>query len=241
MSVIVYGALGTMGKLTVNYIESLGETVIGVDAFSHSGAVMNHFPNEKVSGIIDFSHPNQLDTVLQYALAYSVPLVIATTGYTKEDEIKINEASKHIPVFKSSNLSYGVHLLKKILKTFTKDLEQDYDIEIIEKHHKHKVDAPSGTAILLKDAITEGAKIKKTVITDRTSNPQKRQPHEIGIASIRAGQIVGEHTVIFSGLQDTITFTHEAHSKEVFAQGAYKAYQRIKTKRPGLYTMDDLD
>jgi 4-hydroxy-tetrahydrodipicolinate reductase len=240
MSLIVYGALGTMGKLTVNYIKNLGETVYGVDAFSQSTLVQSEFPKKTVDGVIDFSHPSQLKKVLTYALTYQVPLVLATTGYTRDDETRIHEASKQIPIFKSSNLSYGVHLIKKILNQYTKDLENEYDIEIIEKHHKHKVDAPSGTALLLKDAIIEGASQKKTVVVDRTSNPKKRKDQEIGITSVRAGNIVGEHTVIFAGLQDTITLTHEAHSKEVFAQGAYKAYQFIKKQRPGLYSMDDL-
>ncbi len=240
MSIIVYGALGSMGKMTVNYLENIGENVIPIDAFSSSKKVSDTFPKSKVDAIIDFSHPNQLESVLNYARAYLVPLVIATTGYDSQALEKIEEASKHVPIFKSSNLSYGVHVLKNILKAYTKDLELDYDIEIIEKHHKHKVDAPSGTALLLKDAIVDGAKLEKKVIKDRTNNPAKRNDQEIGIVSVRAGSIVGEHTIIFSGLQDTITLTHQAHSKEIFAQGAYKACEFIKKQHPGLYSMDDL-
>ncbi|MFH5882364.1 4-hydroxy-tetrahydrodipicolinate reductase [Liberiplasma polymorphum] len=241
MRIIVYGALGTMGKLTANYIESKEESLDRVDPLSENEDVAQTLDVVKQpTVIIDFSHPSQLDTLLSYAKRRIVPLVIATTGYTPKQEEKILAASKEIPIFKSANLSFGIHLLHKVLKKYAHLLENEYDIEIIEKHHRNKIDAPSGTAYLLAESIKAGSKEAKNIVIDRTLSRTKRTSNEIGISSMRGGNIVGEHSVIFAGLQDTITLTHEAHTKEVFAHGAYKAAQFIENQRPGLYTMDDL-
>lgn len=241
MTTIIFGAEGTMGRLAYRFGIEQGLDIIGVDPKStqpHILATLDALPSADV--IIDFSHISQLDNLLNYALAHQIPLVIATTGYDEQAEKKIKEASHNIPIFKSANLSMGIHVVKQILKSYAAYLDADYDIEIIEKHHRNKVDAPSGTALLLANAMQDAIPHPMNIVTDRSAHHIKRQDNEIGIQSIRSGEIVGEHTIIFASDDDVIELTHKAQNKLMFVKGAYKAAQFIIQQQPGLYGMDDL-
>ena len=241
MKTIIYGSLGTMGQLATAYFKSQNIEVIEVDVFGQNQTVYTDIKDvSDADVIIDFSHPSQIDALLTYAIDKKIPLVIATTGYNETQTAQIHQAAKHIPIFKSANLSLGIHLLRSILKDYTKVLEKYYDIEIIEKHHRQKVDAPSGTAHLLLDTIQNASLHHITAVTDRYTAQQKRTRHEVGITSIRAGQIVGEHTVLFASDDDVIELTHKAQSKMMFVKGAWLATNFIKSQKPGLYTMDDI-
>jgi 4-hydroxy-tetrahydrodipicolinate reductase len=241
MTVVIYGASGTMGRLAFEYFQSQSFKVIGVDALSKEpNAIKDLNSVRNCDVVIDFSHPNQLNSLLDYAIAQKTPLVIATTGYTPKQEQDIKDASLKVAIFKSANLSLGVHILRNILKDYTKILEQTYDIEIIEKHHRYKVDAPSGTANLLASTIANSSNNPKTIITDRSKTNVKRNSNEIGIQSVRAGSIVGEHTILFASDDDTIELTHKAQSKLMFVKGAVVASSFIVTQENGLYSMDDI-
>ncbi len=190
--------------------------------------------------IIDFSHPSCLPKLLEYAVDNKKPIVIATTGLSDADIKNIKEASRVIPVFFTFNMSLGINLLVELSKTAAKILGDSFDIEIIEKHHNQKIDAPSGTAIMIANAINEINNNKYTYEYDRSSKREKRNKKEIGIHSVRGGTIVGEHEVIFAGHDETISISHSAGSKEVFAAGAVNAAIFIKNQKPGLYDMKDL-
>ena len=240
MKVIVYGAQGTMGKVLQEHLSELAIDYVGVDPHSNTNII--HRTLDTVSGdvLIDFSHHSHTETIITYALLKKIPLIIATTGHDESQEQQFQTAAQKIAVFKSANLSFSINLLARILKDYTRLLEETYDIEITEKHHKHKVDAPSGTAYLLAEAIQSGSATKKTIITDRSGTNQKRAKHDIGISALRGGTIVGEHAVSFNGDADILEFTHKAQSKRLFTEGAIKAAQYILNQAPGLYTMDDL-
>lgn len=196
--------------------------------------------DEKADVIIDFSHPNNLDDILDYALANKTKLVIATTGYSEEQLNKIEEASKKIPIFQSYNTSFGVQMFTKMLRAFAKEFfEAGFDIEILEKHHNQKIDAPSGTAKLLYDVIHEDIEETKEVY-DRSTVHHKRERNEVGIQSVRAGTIFGEHSVLFAGHDEIIEVKHTALSKEVFVQGAISACLKIADKENGLFSLKNL-
>ncbi len=196
--------------------------------------------NEKADVIIDFSHPSALDGILSYAVENNIPIVVATTGLSKEQMEKINKASYSIPVFFSANMSIGVNLLIDLARKATKLLSDKFDIEIIEKHHNQKIDAPSGTALAIADAINEELDIPYNYVYDRHSVRKKREKSEIGIHAVRGGTIVGEHDVIFAGNNELVTLSHTATSKEIFAEGAVKAAKYLASKTPGMYNMNSL-
>ncbi len=175
----------------------------------------------KIDGIIDFSHFSLTEEILKYAIEINSPLVIATTGHTDEQKLKIEEASKKIAILKATNTSLGVNIMNQIVSYATK-LLADFDIELIEKHHNRKIDAPSGTAVTLLEVINESFSEKKNFVYGREGN-KKREKNEIGVHAIRAGNIVGEHTVIFSSGDEIIEIKHEALSRKIFADGAVKA------------------
>ena len=195
--------------------------------------------NEKVDVIIDFSVPVATFEILKYARKNNVPIVIATTGFCKEELEQIEEYSKEIPIFRSSNMSLDINLMASLIQKVAEVLTNS-DIEIIETHHNRKVDSPSGTAILLADAINEVLENKKEYTFDRMQKREKRNKNEIGFSSIRGGNIVGEHTVAFFGESETLEITHKAYSRQVFAEGALKAAEYIAKKENGLYNMKDL-
>ena len=173
-------------------------------------------------------------------MAHKVPVVVATTGLSKEDEKLMAEASKSIPLFWSANMSLGVCLLKELAKKAAAFLGEGYDIEIVEKHHNRKLDAPSGTALAIADAINESEGDKFNYEYDRHSKRAKRKPNEIGISSVRGGNIVGDHEVIFAGQNEIIEITHKAMSRSLFADGAVKAAFFLKDKPAGFYDMNCL-
>lgn len=196
--------------------------------------------SEKPDVIVDFSHPSLTAGILDYAKENLVPAVICTTGLSDKQIENINEVSKTVPIFFSANMSLGVNLLIDLAKRASKLLESNFDIEIIEKHHNLKLDAPSGTALAIADAISDTVSYEPEYTYDRHSVRQKRGKNEIGIHSLRGGTIVGEHSVIFAGCDEVIELKHTATSKEVFAVGAVKAAVYLKEQKPGMYSMSDL-
>ena len=194
--------------------------------------------DNKIDGIIDFSHFSLTEEILNYAIEINSPLVIATTGHTDEQKLKIEEASKRIAILKATNTSLGVNIMNQIVSYATK-LLADFDIELIEKHHNRKIDAPSGTAVTLLEVINESLSEKKNFVYGREGN-KKREKNEIGVHAIRAGNIVGEHTVIFSSGDEIIEIKHEALSRKIFADGAVKAILSLINKPSGLYLMKDI-
>ncbi|MDE6661080.1 MAG: 4-hydroxy-tetrahydrodipicolinate reductase [Anaeroplasmataceae bacterium] len=187
--------------------------------------------------IIDFSNPANLDMIVSFAEKYNTPVVFATTGYTDKELLKIEELSKKVPVLRSANFSLGVILLNRLVKEITPILKEDFDIEIVEAHHHHKVDSPSGTAKMLLESAQ--------MATGFTPNYERlgycpRKPDEIGMHSIRGGSIVGEHEVLYCGEDETITLKHSAQSKKIFAVGAIKAAHFLVGKPVGYYNMEDV-
>jgi 4-hydroxy-tetrahydrodipicolinate reductase len=196
--------------------------------------------NVEVDVVIDFSHPSAFNDVLDFAVSRKVALVMATTGLSQANVKALEAASGSIPVFFSANMSLGVNLMVDLVKKAAKVLENNFDIEIIEMHHNQKIDAPSGTALAIADAINSVLEQKREYIYDRHSRRKKRSPSEIGIHAIRGGTIVGDHSVIFAGNDEIIEIKHTAMSKEIFGVGALKAAGFIKSKKPGIYNMNDL-
>lgn len=246
MKVIVYG-YGLMGKKVAHKVRSQENMeLVGVVSYEFDEKVPEKSYSslakcdEKADVIIDFSHPNNLDDILDYALANKTKLVIATTGYSEEQLNKIEEASKKIPIFQSYNTSFGVQMFTKMLRAFAKEFfEAGFDIEILEKHHNQKIDAPSGTAKLLYEVMAEEIDGVEAVY-DRSSLHEKRKHESIGIQAMRGGTIFGEHTVMFAGNDEIIEIKHTALSKEVFVQGAISAAYALLDKDQGLYTLKSL-
>ena len=191
--------------------------------------------------LIDFSAPAAIDAVLTYAMAKNMPAVLATTGYSNEQEDKILKASRTIPVFRSANFSLGINLLEELVKRAAGVLGSDFDIEIVERHHRNKVDAPSGTALMLAKAATEGRPDADNYVYDRHNVRKPREDNEIGISAVRGGSIAGDHEVIFAGMNEVIELRHHAASREVFAAGALRAAKYMSTvKNSGIFSMKDL-
>lgn len=190
--------------------------------------------------IIDFSHVSVLEPLLAYATAERIPAVLCTTGYTPEQVAQIKEAAKQIPVFYSRNMSMGINLLIALAKKAAVILGEQFDIEIIEKHHNRKIDAPSGTALMITDGICDALPYPMHYTYDRHSQRKQRDPHEIGLHAVRGGTIVGEHEVLFAGHHETLSITHTAQSKEVFATGSVNAAVFLVGRPASLYDMTDL-
>ncbi len=235
-----------MGGFVANAAKENGnfQIVAGVDKVNigQPYPIFSKFSDINVPAdiIIDFSHPSLLDSMLEFALSKNIPLVIATTGYNDAQTQKIKDAAKKIPVFFTFNFSLGVNLICSLAKKAAQVLGDGFDIEIIEKHHNQKIDAPSGTAIMLGNAINSVFDDKMSYEYDRHSKRSKRTKNEIGMHSIRGGTIVGEHDVIFAGHDEVITVSHSAQSKEVFAVGAVRAAKFLFQKEAGLYDMNDV-
>ncbi len=194
----------------------------------------------KADAVIDFSHPSAFSGVLSYALDNRLPLVMATTGLDEKQVLALKDASADIPVFFSANMSMGVSLIMELAKKAASVLGNDFDVEIVEKHHNQKVDAPSGTALMLADAVSEGLDYTPRYVFDRHDRREKRIKEEIGFSSIRGGTIVGEHELIFAGHDEIVTITHTAMSKEIFAVGALNAALFLASRPAGFYSMKDL-
>lgn len=246
-NIAICGANGKMGKNIYNCIKEREDcdVVAGIDLYTEQ---YGHFPivetpaqlPVKPDVIIDFSNPACLEGLLDYCLSTGTPLVIGATGYSDGQIGRIKAAAQQIPVFFTFNMSLGINLLVELAKKAASVLRDQFDIEIVEKHHNQKIDAPSGTAIMLADAINETLNNSKTYVYDRHSRRQKREKTEIGMHSIRGGTIVGEHDVIFAGNDEVITLSHSAASKSVFAAGAVNAAVFLKDKPAGMYDMSFL-
>lgn len=245
--IILCGAAGKMGRVISDCCNADGayRIVAGVDVRTERYADFPIYTStnevtEDADAIVDFSHPSALSSVLEYAVSRNIPAVIATTGLSPEQTASVLETGKKVPVFFTANMSLGINLMLALAKKATQILGGSFDIEIIEKHHNQKIDAPSGTALMLADAINEELDNSAQYMFDRHSRRIKRAKNEIGIHSVRGGTIVGEHEVIFAGRDETVSITHSATSKEVFALGALKAAEFIKDKEPAVYGMSDM-
>lgn len=244
--IILCGANGKMGHVIRNIVaaDNECEIVAGVDINTES----TDFPiyseidsvKESADVIIDFSNPALLNSLLEYSAAKKIPVVIATTGFDDEQKKQIENAATENGVFFTYNMSLGINLLATLAKKAVDVLGNDFDIEIIEKHHNQKIDAPSGTALMLADAICEEIDKPMKYEYDRHSKREKRSKNEIGMHAVRGGTIVGEHEIIFAGRDEIITLSHSARSKEIFAVGAVNAAKYMVGKGAGLYTMKDL-
>jgi 4-hydroxy-tetrahydrodipicolinate reductase len=199
---------------------------------------ITEFPG-KADVIVDFSHHTALPSLADYACKTNTPMVIATTGHTEEEKSCMTEAASHIAVFASGNMSIGINLLIELCRKAAKTLGEGFDIEIVEKHHNQKLDAPSGTALMIANALSE-ERAETELVYDRHAVRQKRSPSEIGMHSVRGGTIVGVHEVLFAGANEMIELSHTATSREVFADGALKAAIYLAGKPAGLYSMTDL-
>ncbi len=247
INLILSGCNGKMGQVIARLVseDESARIVCGYDVNTerrNSFPVLNDLTqfDGHADAVIDFSNPDSLGDLLDYSEKTGVPLVIATTGLNTEQIARLAEHAKKVPVFCSANMSLGVNLLVSLVKKAASILEGNFDIEIIEKHHNQKIDAPSGTALMIADEITSSLKEGADYVYDRHCVRKKRDKHEIGIHSVRGGTIVGEHEVLFAGTDELISISHTAMSKEIFAVGAIRAAKFLAGKQPGFYTMEDL-
>ena len=245
--IIMNGCNGKMGQVISRLVseDDSCEIVAGFDVNDNIENTYPVFTNpDDFTGdadvVIDFSHPSALTNVLNYCKKRNLPVILATTGFSDEQKKEFNEASKEIPVFFSANMSLGINLLIDLAKKATKLLEGNFDIEIVERHHNQKIDAPSGTALAIADAIDETLSFPAEYVYDRHAVRKKRKKTEIGLHAVRGGTFVGDHEVIFAGTDEVIELKHSAHSKEVFAVGAIKAAKFMTDKPAGMYNMNDL-
>lgn len=246
INILLCGACGKMGNAVCRSAETAKDIkiVAGIDKVkADMGFEIYENPydvKEKIDCIIDFSHPSVFDDMLKFSTENKIPYVICTTGLSPEQREAIVKAGESSPVFYSANMSVGVNLLIELAKRASSVLEDNFDIEIIEKHHNQKIDAPSGTALAIADAIADTVSYNPKYTYDRHSVRQKRAKEEIGIHAVRGGSIVGEHSVIYAGCDEVIELKHSATSKEVFAVGAVRAARFMADKTVGLYTMKDV-
>ena len=244
--IILCGACGKMGGNVLSLLENDTEAVAvcGVDLFPKEIGipVYTSFADikEEADVIIDFSSPQNLTERLEYAKTHNIGIVLASTGFTAEDLQTVKEYANSTAIFKTANLSLGVNLMQALIKTAAEVLGEAYDVEIIERHHNLKKDAPSGTALMLADTINEAFDGKKRYVNGRDGIVGARETSEIGIHAVRGGTIVGEHEVMFAGEDEIITITHSARSKRVFAVGAIRAAKYLNGKSAGKYEMKDL-
>lgn len=245
--IILTGCCGKMGNVIQSIVNNREdcEIVAGVDIYDNGNTSFPVYSNiadvkEDADAVIDFSNPSLLEGLLNYGKATKTALVIATTGFDDCQKKAIEEASKGCPVFFTYNYSLGINLLASLAKKATQLLGGEFDIEIVEQHHNQKIDAPSGTALMLADAINEELDNKMKYEYDRHSKREKRTKNEIGMHAIRGGTIVGEHEIIFAGRDEVITLSHSARSKEVFAVGAVNAAVYMTGKTSGMYDMSEL-
>lgn len=245
--IIMNGCNGKMGQVITRLVNEDPDCEI-VAGFDVNDSIENTYPvftnPDEFTGdadvVIDFSHPSALTNILSYCKKRHLPVILATTGFTNEQKKEFTDASEEIPVFFSANMSLGINLLIALAKKATKLLEGNFDIEIVERHHNQKIDAPSGTALAIADAIDETLSFPAEYVYDRHAVRRKRKKTEIGLHAVRGGTIVGDHEIIFAGTDEVIELKHSAHSKEVFAVGAIKAAKFMADKPAGMYDMNDL-
>lgn len=248
VKVIMHGCNGHMGQVVsaMAAADPEVEIVAGIDLVDNRE---NGYPvftdiwscQTEADVVIDFCSAKATDVLLEYCADRKLPVVLCTTGLSEEQLKKVEDTSKKVAVLKSANMSLGINLLMKLVKEAAQTLaEAGFDMEIVEKHHRLKVDAPSGTALALADSINEGLDQAYHYTYDRSQRREKRDPKEIGISAVRGGTIVGEHDVIFAGEDEVITFQHTAYSKNIFAKGAIQAAKYLAGKEPGWYQMSDV-
>lgn len=245
--VILNGCSGKMGHMVIQSAASFKdiEIVAGIDKFPDNSQKIKVFNSAAEVDIdydvlLDFSRADSLHSLISLTEKTKKPLIICSTGFSKEDLELIDQKSKTLPLFRSGNMSFGVNLINSLLKKIAPLLYGNYDIEIVEKHHNQKVDAPSGTALMLADTIKDSLSDQTEYVYGREGN-SKRKQNEIGIHAIRGGSIVGDHDVIFAGTGEVIELSHKAISREVFAVGALKACEYMaNVTKPGLYDMGDV-
>ena len=247
-NIIMNGCNGRMGRMITDIAnkDTDVQIVAGIDAYDK---VANDYPvftnifdcNVDADVIIDFSTASAIDDLLKYAVEKRIPVVLCTTGLTSEQLDNVQKASEKVAILKSANMSLGINTLMKILKVATEVLaNRGYDIEIVEKHHNQKLDAPSGTALALADCINQVLNNEYDYTYDRSSRREKRPEKEIGISAVRGGTIVGEHEVIYAGIDEVIEIKHTAYSRAVFAKGAVDAAKYLASKETGMYNMADV-
>ena len=246
--IIISGCCGHMGRVVADICKNDPdvETAAGIDLLAQP---MEGFPvfstpaacEVEADAVIDFSHPAALGPLLDFCTEKKLPVVLATTGYSEEQLAQIEAASGAVPVFRSANMSLGVNVLMDLIRRAAALLGEDFDVEIEERHHRRKLDAPSGTALMLADAAASALPYEPEYVYDRHSVRKPRDRREIGVSSLRGGTIVGDHTVVFAGRDEVIELTHRAASREVFAAGAVKAAKFLASvDGPGLYDMSHL-
>ena len=244
---IIQGINGRMGHTLVEKISARSDCRIVAGVDQKAGQIgdipvyasLEDLPEAK-GIVIDFTSPAGTVHAAQFCAAHGMPCVLCSTGLSKEDEAVVEQASEKVPVFRSANMSVGINVLIELARRATKLFDGEFDIEIVEKHHHNKLDAPSGTALMLADAISCALPQQPQYIYDRHSRRAPRSREEIGIHSVRGGTIVGEHEILFAGHDEQISLTHTAASKEIFATGAINAALFLANQKAGLYNMGDL-
>lgn len=246
--VIMHGCNGRVGQIISGLLEK-DETmkiVAGVDrmdTYKNSYPVYENINDCDIEAdvIIDFSNSSATDALLKYAIDKKIGVVLCTTGLSEEQLSAVDDASRKIPVLRSANMSLGVNLLIKLVKEAAATLYgAGFDIEIVEKHHRHKLDSPSGTALALADAANDGVSENLEYVFDRSARRMERPDAEIGISAVRGGSIVGDHDVIFAGTDEVITLSHTAYSRSIFAKGAIEAARFLAGRESGMYDMSDV-
>lgn len=248
IKLIMHGCNGKMGQVISQLVkeDTEAEMAAGIDIFDNKENAYPVFTNiwdcdVEADAVIDFASAKATDTLLDYCVEKKLPVVLCTTGLSEEQLWKISEASKEIAILKSANMSLGVNMLLKLLQSAAKVLAPaGFDMEIVEKHHKHKVDAPSGTAIAMAESMNSALGNAYSFNFDRSRERKAREEKEIGVVAVRGGSIVGEHDVIFAGTDEVVTFSHTAYSKAIFAKGAVQAGKFLAGKPAGLYGMGDV-
>ena len=248
INMIMHGCNGRMGQMITEIVANDPDIkiVAGVDI---NTVQKNDYPvfesmdkcDIEADVVVDFGNSAATEKLVADCIAKKLPIVLCTTGLSEEQLQLVKDSSEIIPMFKSANMSLGINLLQKILRDNASVLaEAGFDIEIVEKHHRMKLDAPSGTAIALADSVNEGLKEAKEYVYDRSPRRMKRPDTEIGISAVRGGTIVGDHDVIFAGEDEVVTFSHVAYSRAVFAKGAVQAAKFLAGKPCGMYDMSDV-
>ena len=248
IKILMHGCNGRMGQMISGLVRDEEEMMIAAGVDTYQG-VSNEYPvfgsidacDDDVDVVIDFSNAAAADAVMEYCAKRQIPLVFCTTGLSEEQLQKLEDTAKQTAVLKSANMSLGINLLLKLLKDAAKVLAPaGYDIEIVEKHHNQKLDSPSGTALALADSINEAMDGSYVYTYDRSQVRRKREKKEIGISAVRGGTIVGEHEVLFAGLDEVIELKHTAYSRSVFGKGAVEAARFLAGKPAGMYDMSDV-
>lgn len=248
IKMLMHGCNGKMGRMITEIVRNDESAVIAAGVDTYTG-IPNDYPvfdslekcDVDADVVIDFSNAGAVDSLLEYCKDRKLPVVLCTTGLSEKQLKKVEEASKTTAVLKSANMSLGINLLLKLLKDAAKVLAPSgYDVELVERHHNQKLDAPSGTALALADSVNEALGNEYHYVYDRSQVRQKRDQKEIGISAVRGGTIVGEHEVIFAGTDEVIEFKHTAFSRSVFAKGAVEAGKFLVGKEAGMYDMGDV-